>query len=258
MVEAVDHAHVLIGERIPEAASPRILDLGCGVGGSLCQLLARHEGAGTGLTISQTQAELATRRAEAAGLQDRCTFLCGDFTDPPPMEPFDLAFSIEAFVHGPDPARFFASAASLLRPGGRLVLIDDVLTADTPEQAARHLERFRHGWRVSSLVTADALRSHAQAAGLRCTEDLDLTPWLNLWRWRDRLVAAAVVPLGWLPIRHPYWASLTGGHALQVCLSRGWITYRLLCFERPVDPTETRPSPDPSPLPGLEGELPDS
>ncbi|HHO50409.1 MAG TPA: class I SAM-dependent methyltransferase [Deltaproteobacteria bacterium] len=233
VAEAVDHAHVLIGAQLPEIASPRILDLGCGVGGSLCQLLLQRRGEGVGLTISPTQAGLARQRAEAAGLADRCTFLCGDFTDPPKLEPFDLAFAIESFVHGPDPARFFQAAAGLLRPGGRLVVIDDVLSPSPPPEAARHLDAFRRGWRVSSLEPPDALRQHAEQAGLTCVGDQDLTPWLRLWRWRDRAVAVAVVGLGWLPIPHPYWASLTGGHALQVCLSRGWLTYRMVLFERP-------------------------
>ena len=53
----------------------------------------------------------------------------GDFLAPPDdLTGADLVFSIEAFVHGPDPAAYFRAAAGLLRPGGLLALCDDLLT----------------------------------------------------------------------------------------------------------------------------------
>ena len=43
---------------------------------------------------------------------------------------FDLAFAIESFVHADPAAAFFAQAAHALRPGGALVVIDDVRATD--------------------------------------------------------------------------------------------------------------------------------
>ncbi|MBX2803416.1 MAG: class I SAM-dependent methyltransferase [Myxococcales bacterium] len=239
VAEAVDQAHVLveasIAEVTPTDRPPTVIDLGCGVGGSLCRLLQRgpaSQGQGIGLTISTTQATLATERAERLGVAERARFLQGDFNAPPGLPAADVAYAIEAFVHGSDPAAFFAAAAGLLQPHGHLVLVDDFLDPSRGEAAASTVRAFEAGWQLGSLDTVPATVAHAEAAGLTLVQDTDLTDQLNLWRPRDWAVAAAVTGLGWLPIRHPYWGSLTGGHALQVGLSRRWIRYRHLVFAR--------------------------
>lgn len=87
---------------------PHVVDLGCGVGGSLCYLAGRLPIRATGITLSPVQARLAADRVRAAGLADRVTCIEGDYTRlPGGVAPADLAFAIESFVHGPSPARFF-------------------------------------------------------------------------------------------------------------------------------------------------------
>src|SRR5262249_20251816 len=75
------------------------------------------------------------------------------------------------------------------------------------------LAEFRDGWRIGSLVTADHLRSLAAGHGLTLVRDLDLTPWLELRRPRDRFISV-LVTLG--RAARPgggYWRSPGGGHA---------------------------------------------
>lgn len=236
VVEALQHVNALILAHLPKTPTPRLLDLGCGVGGSLRWMLeAVPTATGVGLTISSAQVALALERLTAAGLAERARVLQADFTAPPALAPVNLAFSIEAYVHGTDPAAFFAAAASCLAPGGRLVVVDDVLTrpreALTPAEAAV-IERFTMGWRLGSLDTAAAVARVAAAAGLSLIEDRDLTPMLRLMRPRDRWVRFWVQLLGGAPIRHPYWHSLVGGDALQTGLSTRTIAYRLLAFAK--------------------------
>ncbi len=115
----------------------RLLDLGCGIGGTLFYLLERlpKPALGVGLTISPIQARLAWRRAGQLGLDRSCLFVEADFLAPPLPVGFDLVYSVEAFVHAVDPQRYLAQAARLLYPGGRLILIDDFLAqSPVPEQ----------------------------------------------------------------------------------------------------------------------------
>jgi SAM-dependent methyltransferase len=232
--DAVLHANALVAEALPDGAEPRILDLGCGVGGSLCWMLARRpDAAGVGLTISPAQVALAAERAAAGGLADRCAFVHGDFTAPPDLGAFDLAFAIEAFVHSPEPGAFVAAAARLVRPGGRLVLVDDFLTVGArPPEGDRAVAAFVAGWHARSVSTVHRVASIAAEHGFDLDDDRDLTPWVPVGRPRDRWIALLVRALGWAPIRHPYWSSLVGGDALQTCLRRGWISYRRIVFRR--------------------------
>jgi hypothetical protein len=142
---------------------------------------------------------------------------------------------IESSLHGPDPARFFASAAAVIPSGGRLIICDDFLTeaaeATRDRIARRNLADFRRGWHVGSLITPKQAEAYGQAEGLRLIENRDLTPYLRLQRPCDRMIATFVTIGRGLPIRSPWWDSWVGGHAIQRCLLTGTIRYHFLVFE---------------------------
>lgn len=219
----------------------RLLDLGCGVGASLCRMARQADVTGVGITISDVQAALAAERAEASGLGDSVRFVAGDFCDlPSDLAPADVAFCIEAFVHAPSAERFFAECARVVRPGGLLVVCDDFLGSSEPPGAKRSepwLDRFRRGWVVSTLVTVEAATRLADDAGFSYDHTLDLTDWLELGRPRDLAIAALMRSFGWVPLRGQYWSMLRGGHALQVCLHERWIEHRVVVWRRKAEPS---------------------
>jgi SAM-dependent methyltransferase len=55
------------------SATPCLVDLGCGVAGSLCYLAERLPIRGTGITLSPVQVRLAAQRIRDARLSDRVT-----------------------------------------------------------------------------------------------------------------------------------------------------------------------------------------
>jgi len=95
----------------------RVLDVGCGMGGSSIHL-ARELGCEvTGVTLSPVQRLWATCEARWRGVAKRTTFICGDaerieFAD----NSFDVVWSIECTEHLFDKPAFFQRAARLLRP----------------------------------------------------------------------------------------------------------------------------------------------
>ena len=228
-----------LGEVLRSIAEPTVVDLGCGVGGSLCYLAQRLPIDGAGVTLSPVQARLAAERIRAAGLQDRIRCVEGDYADPGlDLPAADLVYAIESFVHGPDPAGFFAQCARVLRPGGLLLICDDVLRPAGDRSARRAVDRFRRGWRINTLLDREALRALAGNAGFDHCSTEDLTPFLELGRPRDRALDLLSAVLGWLPV-HARLGHLTGGSALQTCLRRGWIGYDLALFRRTGGPPPT-------------------
>ncbi len=214
------------------ARVPHVLDLGCGIGASLCYLADRLPIRGTGVTVSPVQARLAARRIRDARLADRLTCLEADFSHlPDGVGPVDLAYAIESFVHASAPDRFFAQCGRVVRSGGLLVICDDFMRPPTTVAAARAVERFCRGWHINTLLGQDELRTLARAAGFEHHSTVDLSPWLEVRRPRDRAIALLDALLGWLPLgeRFDY---LAGGSALQQCLARGWIEYDLTVFRR--------------------------
>lgn len=219
----------------PHIQAPRVLDLGCGVGGTLFYLLTRDaELRGIGITLSAVQAELARARAAQIGLQTRALIAQGDFQAIPAAPAFTFAYSIEAFVHATQAEFYLRNVARVLQPGGRLVLCDDFRTARHFENANERawLNAYQVGWHVPHLQTIVQVESAAARAGLRLVQNRALTPYLKLRALPD-VVARNLRTVGErLPLRHPIVPSMLGSMALQQCLKMGLVEYRWLVLER--------------------------
>ena len=106
--------------KIPREA--KVLDVGCGYGGSSLYLCRHFGAATTGITISEVQVKMATEAAERERANARFCLMDAEamtFT-----EPFDVLWSVESISHYHDRRTFFASAAKLLKPGGVFALTD--------------------------------------------------------------------------------------------------------------------------------------
>jgi len=209
--------------------SARVLDLGCGVGGTATWVTQALDVQVTGVTISPAQVQLAQQRARALGLEQRLAFALGSFSAMPDLQACHGAYAIESFVHADDAAGFFAMAAKHLLPGARLVLCDDFLNPPHSAAARKWVARFQRGWHLNSLLSEEDTCSLAHAAGFRLVEVQDLSAHLRgfhpLILWLVRTLTR--VPLPWA-----YWHNLSGGTALQLCVKKGWTRYLALVWER--------------------------
>ncbi len=208
---------------------PHVVDLGCGVGATLCYLAARLPIRATGVTISPVQARLATARIADAGVADCVTCVEGSYEALPPSIPVaDVAYAIESFAHAEHPERFFAECRQLVRPGGTLTIVDDFRRPTAGAAAARAIGRFTRGWHLNALLSAAELHALAAAAGFDHESTVDLSPYLEPLSFRDRLLDTG---LGWLPLGRTPLGPVLGGAALQKCLARGWTAYRARCVQ---------------------------
>jgi SAM-dependent methyltransferase len=184
-----------------------------------------------GVSISPTQIRLAERFADRnEPLRGSLRFAVPDFTIlPADLVGFDLAFAIESFVHADPASAFFQSASRALRPGGALVVIDDVRAGDPADP---RLADFRRGWHAPALLSVSELTGLAADAELTLLASRDLSALQRLGRPRDRLVRAVQPVLRRLRERSVWAESLVGGDALQRCHRAGLLEYRLLRFVR--------------------------
>jgi SAM-dependent methyltransferase len=112
---------------LPERASD-VLDLGCGTG-SLSLLASEQGHRVTGVDLSPPMIDLA--RAKLAGRD--AVFLLGDAAAPPVGEQrFDVLLCRHVLWALPDPERVLRHWRGLLRPGGRLVLVEGVWGTVSP------------------------------------------------------------------------------------------------------------------------------
>ena len=231
--EAIEYANHLILEdlaTVPARDRLPVVDLGCGVGGSIRYLAARLEGQFVGVTLSDVQADAAAAHVAPHHV------ICGDIGAPDvwwQIGNVAAAYAIESLLHVPDQLGVLNALAAATEPGGRMVVVDDMLVRKpSGRREERLLAEFRAGWHALGLSSFDQLVSNARQAGFALERSLDLTPYLELDRPRDRCVRVFMALTRRLPIRAPWFHNLLGGNALQQLLKSGVIQYRYTVFRR--------------------------
>jgi ubiquinone/menaquinone biosynthesis C-methylase UbiE/biotin operon repressor len=109
-----------------------VADLGAGEG-TLSQLLAKRARKVIAVDISERMVEVGTQLAKEHGFTN-LEYRLGDLEEPPIADSsIDLAVFSQALHHANSPNKAIAAARRVLRPGGRLVILD--LLAHSFEQA---------------------------------------------------------------------------------------------------------------------------
>jgi tocopherol O-methyltransferase len=146
----------------PLSPGSRVLDMGCGIGGS-STYLAQHYGFDvTGITLSPVQAERAGARAKSLGLEQQVRFQVANALEAPFEDnSFDLIWSLESGEHMADKKQCLKECYRLLKPGGTLLFAtwcckDGALTA-REEKILAEIYRMYHLPYVLSIEAYDQL-----------------------------------------------------------------------------------------------------
>lgn len=104
----------------------RVVDAGCGVGGTAIYLARTRGCTVTGVNLNRMQLEIAAGKASEAGVDDRVRF---EFADCSLSLPFadnsiDVVVNIESACHYEDRRRFLHEASRILKPSGTIVAMD--------------------------------------------------------------------------------------------------------------------------------------
>jgi SAM-dependent methyltransferase len=166
------------------AGGHRVLDAGCGIGGTLANLNETLSAVSLyGINIDERQ----VARAAAVVLPrpgNALHFVHGDACRLPfASEAFDRVLAVECIFHFPSRRQFFAEARRVLRRGGKLALSDFVPAAATSEPpdpqkvefARRVAEKFGP---MTAFPTLDEYRQLARETGFEVTVVDDVTPGL--------------------------------------------------------------------------------
>ncbi len=208
----------------------RLIDLGGGTGATArAAVLSYPEVRADVVTIVPKQIEIGTLLNQQAPRGDAITMHCADYTATGlPEESYDAVCMIESACHaqGPTKRALLQEAYRLLKPGGRLVMVDAMLlrevssTGPLASLMSHIYRRWCIAWAVPELCRLDLLPGAMSSIGY---EDVQFDNWswnvapsvahvplfasafavveivkakgrLPLWRWRH-IVASLLTPL---------------------------------------------------------------
>ena len=177
------------------AAGQRLLDVGCGMGGSSIHLARTRGCEAVGVTISPLQRHWAAASSRWHRVGRHTEFRCAD-AEQIEIEPgtFDVVWSVECTEHLFDKPRFFERAATWLRPGGTMAICAWLAGDNLDDVRAQQVYDVCEGFFCPSLGTSSDYTSWMTAAGLTVTHVQDWTERVaQTWEiCRDRVARTRV------------------------------------------------------------------
>ncbi len=223
------------------APNSRVLDIGCGLGGSSRWLAQNLNCSVLGLTLSPVQAKLAAEATRKAGLSDWVHFEVQDatkFAFPP--QSFDAVWVVECSEHLPDKARFIANCAQTLKPGGHLALCAWLRAESLNDDGAQLVAKVCEGMLCPSLASSNEYTHWMHEAGLQLLEAENLTrrveqTWKHCIALLKRPEIQAMLRVGDARLHRFATAFTDLAHAYET----GAMEYGMFAAEKVAKPSET-------------------
>jgi cyclopropane fatty-acyl-phospholipid synthase-like methyltransferase len=173
--DAILRVNKTLAEIAKIKAGEKVLDAGCGVGGSSIWLAKNLDARPTGITISETQINKAYHYAQMNAVLDKTKFIKRSFAETEfPDNSFDVVWAIESICHAESKSKVMNELFRVLKPGGRLIISDwfqskNELNSDEKEL----LNEFIHGFAVPSIETPGSFKDILTKAGFKNIKQID-------------------------------------------------------------------------------------
>ncbi len=239
--EAIINTNKKIGSIIGDRKGIKLLDAGCGVGGTAIFLAQNYNCHVDGITLSTSQFELANKFIRELKLENTVNVTINDYTKTSfPDGIFDVVYAIESICHAREKSDFYREAFRLLKPGGKLVFIEYIKTKKGALATNRStLNWLLHRWAIEDIDTYNQTVTKLKAEGFMDINTENLTS--NVLKsvkimWRRAMFGIITIPL--YAILHPGKYQFSRRHpesgwALHKCFRKKLMEYWLFCAVKP-------------------------
>ena len=157
----------------------KVLDVGCGLGGSVRFLAAERDCLATGVELTQEYVDVSISLAKLVGFEGKVDFRQGSALDLPfDDETFDLVWTEHAQMNIEDKGRFYSEISRVLKPGGRLAF-HDIFEGEGGEV------HFPVPWAgdgsINFLVSLESIKKLVEESGLKIQKWEDKTGHSGEW-----------------------------------------------------------------------------
>jgi len=198
---ALMNTNKVLAEWVNIQAGEKVLDAGCGKGGSSFWLALHKQVEAVGITPVQSQIDDCIAQAKHLNLTKQTSFYLADYCNTSfADESFDVVWACESLCHAKDKSLFYKEAYRLLKPGGRLI-IAEYLRAERPLKSKddQLLKSWLNRWAIDDIDTEPEHFSFAEAAGFSDIKIEDVTKNMRVslrnlynnsrnWLWFSKLL----------------------------------------------------------------------
>ncbi len=152
-----------------------VLDAGCGVGGSSVYMAKKIGCTCVGITLSALQAAKANDLAINKNVHQLVSFKVMSYMNTTfAAETFDVVWGLESICYAPDKEKFVQEAYRLLKPGGRLIIADGMVTKFENNENII-IKKWLQGWQVNYLESPTRLQQFYKNTGFTNVTYTDIT-----------------------------------------------------------------------------------
>ncbi|OGE29195.1 hypothetical protein A2867_02760 [Candidatus Daviesbacteria bacterium RIFCSPHIGHO2_01_FULL_40_11] len=175
--EANRNLNCMIAKLANVTKGMKVLDAGCGVGGSVIWLAKNIGAEAIGITLSKTQVEKAKMFAQKYEVRNLTQFMVGDYTHTKfPDKSFDVVWAIESVCHAKEKLDFIKESYRILKPGGCLIVSDGFIKKRKITDSEKELIRkWLMGWKVPSLEYMDQFIEKMKSVGFKNIHKKDVS-----------------------------------------------------------------------------------
>ena len=206
----------------------RVLDVGCGHGGTAIHL-ARHYGCSVeGITLSEKQAELAREASAHAGLNGEVKFAIADADSHNfSVAAYDAVWTMESSEHFAAKGQYFRNVERTLKEGGTLLL-----AAWTGDMRSERIREVASSFLCPQLQSAAEYSEEIERAGLRIERVEDVSQRvIRTWEICQERIRLAVPLAKALPAKHQ--AFVEGIGTILEAYRSSELSYSILIARKP-------------------------
>lgn len=146
----------------------KILDAGCGIGGSSLWLAKHFDVQVAGITLSKKQLEKAKKLAVQQGLQNRVEFEIQDYLHTNfPDNSLDVVWGEESVCYAENKKDFLQEAYRVLKPGGKIIVADGFLKREVKDSEKSNYHNFLKGLVLPNIALIDNFNEQMKEVGYK-------------------------------------------------------------------------------------------
>lgn len=175
--QALLHQNDVMAAWVAISPQDRVLDAGCGIGGSAIYLSKNYHCETTGISIVPHQIQQAKAKALEHGVDEITEFIVADYCETPFEDhSFDVVWAIESVCYVVDKSEFIKEAHRVLKPGGKLIVADGFrLNQQLSEKEELIMKRWEAGYAVERLGVDSEFDTSLRLHGFTGIETKDAT-----------------------------------------------------------------------------------